>query len=268
MGLYPPSTGCQHYIQPLCIAGIIATPRGPGGIRLHVEPVLNSSPAEQATGKTGVAWPVDNCAARQLAQGFLLTSGTALGPVHYPLEHFLPPREYAGLGVSFRLSNCLCTCQLFLYHFWQRYIMRVKVQHASLGEENAILPHDKSPCETWFLLCKETVPHFSCGLILILQTFTQGGEEICKMAVARDGSTRCCCESVVVYLHIRELLAAWGKSSFLKERKWVSHPSSSWLSLLTYFSGISAQLPRWPGPWLHRFLWESYSTTLILKTDA
>jgi len=54
--------------------------------------------------------------AHQPAQGCLPTSGTAPDLVHYPSEHFQPPREYAGLGVSFRPSKRLCTCQLLLYH--------------------------------------------------------------------------------------------------------------------------------------------------------
>jgi len=70
------------------------------------------------------------------------------------------------------------------------------------------------------------------------------------------------------YLWFRERLAAERKSRFLKEGKGISCPSTKWLSLLIYFSGISPQLPGWPGPWLHRLLWESFSTMLILKADT
>lgn len=106
--------------------------------------------------------------------------GNSAGAWPLPFGAFSAPWEHTGLGVSFRLSVCLSSCQL-LYHFWWRFIVRAKVQHASLGEENAILPHDTSPCETGFLLHKETVPHFSCRLILILQTLTRGrGAGSCK----------------------------------------------------------------------------------------
>lgn len=82
------------------------------------------------------------------------------------------------------------------------------MQHASLGEENAILPHDTSPCETGFLLHKETVPHFSCRLILILQTLTRGrGAGSCQMAAAGD-EVPAAVGRAWWHLHLRELLAA------------------------------------------------------------
>lgn len=80
------------------------------------------------------------------------------------------------------------------------------MQCASLGRENAVLPYGKSLCEIRFLLHKETVPHFSCSLTLILQTFTQGKgfpkwlwqEMEVPVATVRAWW----------YLHVRELLAA------------------------------------------------------------
>lgn len=100
--------------------------------------------------------------------------GSSAGAWALPFGAFWAPRGHTGLRVSFSPSKCLSSCQL-LYHFWWRFVVRVEVKRASLGEENAIPPHDKSPCETGFLLRKETVPRFSCRLVMILQTLTRGG---------------------------------------------------------------------------------------------
>lgn len=61
------------------------------------------------------------------------------------------------------------------------------------------------------------------------------------------GSTCGCCESCGGTSTFREVLAAWRKSRLLKEDKEISCPSSYWLFLFIYFSGISAQLHWSPG---------------------
>lgn len=199
-------------LHPQCTDSITATPRGPGGLNTAHGACAEelSSSASRRQSRRGVTRHA-TALAHQLAQGFLLTAGTGLGLVHNPSEHFLLQGNLQGLVLQIvRLSKWLCTCQLLPYHLWWRR----KSQGAAClpGEDNAFLPHDKSPCETWFLLHKETVPHFSRSLILSLLMEGKGFVKCLQQKVEVPAAA----VRVWWYLYVRELLAAWRKSSFLK----------------------------------------------------